>query len=675
MPIFHDSSHTPLFDVPITHGKIDILGSPFGGVPLPGVWVRDDRYFPGASTEQARWAIPTTNAVVQVSNWANGLINFYGQLSAIATADITGVLDFLVLPAGGAIRRPWGGRAAAGTKLAVVNNHYDTPQSSNPARLYDLSDPTNITLITNKSVGPYGIGSGSGFSSCCLDPNNVLWFTHLSGSTYRIVGSDFDTANVTDHGPFNLSHQVFGLGMVDHVFVNAGTYYGAIAGRQTLSVFSTAGIVGTASLGTGATSIPFDCWRATDSLLLVHVLDSTGSVMRLKGINVSTPSSPTVAWTWTPGHQIEFVGCPDAATAIFTNLDNGDWDWFDLATQTVTHTLAPDASGFASGGVLLTDGSIAALANDLGEGDGIIFIPRPREQPSPNQAAGPRPWRTPVTEPSTGLGAAIVKWDSRLLTSVTAGATFPNTGSAGSVFDLKIVDDGPGDVIYAKKQVNWAGGADFGPNATLPSESDMGGDWSAGPATFIFALPAGHRTFENTIGYIEVDIIPGDGGAYDFVTPSAEGFAFDGGFSGLYGASLGDSIGEGTFFEAYWDETITNPLMDRDIDLLVALYIDPASRSYGVWVVDSGGVNTVAHDDNAYPEGPNVDEYFFENGTWPCPQFDSQGTTASDLFLFFAGTAHDTAVAGNPWDGCVWAGLYRGRPSNSELLALYASSF
>lgn len=669
----HDHPLRAIFDPPSQRGRVR-SGAQIGVPPPPptGVWVRDDRYFPGGKAGR-RITIPTTNAVIQLTDWTNNLIANYGQLSLLATADATGVLDNLVLPTQ-TTRRIWGATAAAGTKVAIAGHSYDNVESSVPARLYDLSDPSNITLITNKSVGPFGVTNQMSLMGGCLDPNNVYWFPHQSGSTTRMVGSDFDTANVTDYGPFNLSHGlvVVSSSIIDRMWLNGGSYYGAIAGRQTISIFSTAGIAGSVSMGVGATSANRSVNLVDTSLVLVLLQDSTDSHYKIKGIDVSTPASPSVAWTYDAGTGfIGFVGCPDTSTVIIAKIDR--YEWIDLTTRTITHTLLYGSAAYATGGSLLTDGSIAAFGSDAGIGDGIIFIPSPIDQPSPNRDAGPRPWRDNVTEPSTGLGTPIIEWDSRLLSSIANGATFPNTGSGGTVFDLKIIDGGPGSGIYAKKTVNWgAPPSNFGPNSTLPSEADFGGDWSAGPWCMIYALPVGHRTHEETLGFTEIDVIPGDGGAYDFVGMSAEGFAFGGGFSGVYGASLGDSINDGTFFESYWNETVTNPLMDQDdVNLLVCLYVDVASRSFGTWIVDDAGVHEIVHQDNAY-EGLDANEYSATAGTWPCPEFDSQGTTASDLFLFFGDTYHDTAVAGNPWDGVVWARFYRGRPSSSELLTLYA---
>jgi len=635
--------------------------------PAP-IWVRDDRYLPGNMSGGQR-AIPTTGALLQYSNYANSLIANYGLLSTITTVDATGILDTLQLPVQ-ATRRLWGAAAISGTKLALIGHSYDAPEATNPARLYDLSDPSNITLITSKTIGLFGVTSQMTLSGACLDPNNVLWYPGSSGATTRIIGSDFDSGSTTTYGPFNLSHSVVlpDRSMVDTMWLYGGVYYGAISGRQTLSLFSQEGVLSSVSLGTGASNVVNGVHWMSSSRLLVFCSDS--GVYKVIAIDISNPVTPTVAWTWLPGTYTRFAGRVDAYNVLISGSTS--WRWFNISSQTITRTLLFDSGNYAAGGFLLSDGSIAAFGNDGGQGDGFVFIPDAVNYPSSLLSTpGPRPWRDPVAQPAVGLGTPIVLWDSR---NWDGGATLYNEGSGGDMFDLEIVSTGDeeGDGIYAIKRVNWYSNPNLGPNADLPDESDFGGDWSAGPLTFIYALPPGHISYGED-GWTEVNCLPGDGGGYNFVGMSAYGFSYHGGFSGLYGASLSDSIGEGTFMEAYWAEALTESIMNQDdTTLLVVLYIDPASSTLGVWVRDAGGVHQIAYETNAV-DGYDTDECSFSNGTWPTPEYDSVGVTSERFFSYFGETWSHVAP-GQTWDGIVWAGLYRGRPDLAGLTTMWEDS-
>lgn len=291
------------------------------------------------------------------------------------------------------------------------------------------------------------------------------------------------------------------------------------------------------------------------------------------------------------------------------------------------------------------------------------------------------------------LQEPYILWDSR--TWIPHQGVFQNLGTAGSLFDLKMLSQGsdpsdslnfgqvlPYEYVYGFKTLNWDNsfGSTPDPPGGFPETiDDIGGHICNGAFTMMVAFsPTFQPTFDNDpeidyYQYVEIDFNSNndiaDGG----------GVSLSQNMIGANDEDLNGDVGQGVFHEWYdstnycqWlaqspDASNPTPIGTNIAGKLVTITVDPWMGYYWVWY-DNHLVQfyDMFGDYEPYPDNQmnfiDFPYYCTANDTLVDPQ------AFHEVFLYFGESrgAFDWNT-GAAWRNVVGAAFFRGQPSQADI--------
>lgn len=536
----------------------------------------------------------------------------------------------------------------------------------------DVSDPYNPTLDTSVAM--------SGWYALDL----IAYRGQYATGVYAISGSyRIQTIDYTNPGLGVISEYIFTPPNIQPIALLKGRYILANNGTSLLVLDmlnpATPVLASNKNLGYGTW---FSGLASTngDYVLTVRFINSQTSEIGL--VNVSNPADPIVEdkvvvpayFGFARGYQRtngSFV-IAGAKTTNFTgrklesyffNVDisdpssivvtkGGRFAFFHTRIDPETGILIPDIDSYLFSGDFGGVYATSCFEEDSGYYDPGNIYPDP---------------------PAKGLGSPVVYYDSR---DWDGGAVLYNQGSGGNRLDLEVQDFSP-DYVWGIKRVNWSSSPN-GPNQLVPRWSDLGGPPCDGPLTFIAAYPQTLQDDYNATGgdnaWVDTEwIVNGQGrgtGKIGIYAPWA-GFGF-GGIDFL--TDEWNYQEQGSYIYTDTNAAETYDVFRESSKLLVGMSLDSASRYAYLWVRSASGFHKIYEGQfYGFAEG-NLDgewQHFSERED-PCV-YDGNGDLSLGRMFWSFGYHYGPITPGDPWNGIVWAGLYRGIPTDAEIATLYGT--